>query len=231
MANPSVQDTTTFSAEELELLQQRQDRGQAAKAAQAEWLRNNAPVAPPCAPSETAAPPSPVVSSPMEAAPGAPGQGVKPVSEPPPTGASDATVQYVKDTMQMYASEACDNGNSTLGMVEYNEYVGNSDGEKRTVCIHWRLAYIGADQDFDWWRPITEVDKELHHGYNTYLYKGLPQHPIATPSENAIVTTNFKALKNNDFSNQCLIILYCGSRINIFLDAKKTLTRSPRTIL
>lgn len=102
---------------------------------------------------------------------------------------SDATVQYVKDTMQMYANEACDNGNTTSGMVEYHEYVGNSGGAERTVCIHWRLAYIGADQDFDWWQPITEADKELRHGYNTYLYKGLPQHPIATPSENAIATT------------------------------------------
>lgn len=74
-------------------------------------------------------------------------------------------------------------------MVEYDEYVGNSGGEERTVCLHWRLAYTGADEDYDWWQPVTQSDRELLHGYNTYLYEGLPQHPIATPSEEAIIAT------------------------------------------
>lgn len=99
---------------------------------------------------------------------------------------SDATVQYVRDTMQMYASEPCGNGNTTSGMVSYDEYTTDS-GETRTVCIHWRLAYTGASNDYEWWTPITDSDRALEHGHNTYLYSGIPQHPIATPYEESII--------------------------------------------
>src|SRR3989344_880706 len=99
---------------------------------------------------------------------------------------NDATVQYVRDTMQMYASVPCGNGGTTSGMVSYDEYTTDS-GETRTVCIHWRLAYIGAGDDYEWWAPATDSDRALEHGYNTYLYSGVPQHPIATPYEESIM--------------------------------------------
>ncbi|PIQ80062.1 MAG: hypothetical protein COV79_02545 [Parcubacteria group bacterium CG11_big_fil_rev_8_21_14_0_20_41_14] len=99
---------------------------------------------------------------------------------------SDATVQYVRDSMQMYASESCKNGNTTSGMVSYDEYTTDT-GETRTVCIHWRLAYIGAGDDYEWWAPVTDNDRALEHGHNTYLYSGVPQHPVATPYEESIM--------------------------------------------
>jgi len=99
---------------------------------------------------------------------------------------SDVTVQYVRDSMQMYASESCGNGNTTSGMVSYDEYTTDS-GETRAVCIHWRLAYTGSGEDYKWWNPVTESDRVLEHGYNTYLYSGVPQHPIATPYEESII--------------------------------------------
>lgn len=103
---------------------------------------------------------------------------------------SDTTVQYVRDTLKMYPDKSCNGQEGVIsGMVEYDSYVGNNGGEERTVCLHWRLAYTGADTDFDWWQPITEEDKAIAHGYNTYLYEGLPQHPIATPSVTAIEAT------------------------------------------
>jgi cell division protein YceG involved in septum cleavage len=99
---------------------------------------------------------------------------------------SDATVQYARDTMQMYARESCSDSNPAAGMVSYDEYTTDA-GETRTVCIHWRLAYTGAARNYEWWTPATQSDKELQHGYNTYLYASVPQHPIATPHEESII--------------------------------------------
>ncbi len=105
---------------------------------------------------------------------------------------SDATVQYVRDTMNNYASDPCLNevGDPIVeGMVEYT-YPTEGERPERNGCIHWRLVYNGSyENGYDWWVPVIEEDRQLQHGYNTYFYVGLPKHPIATPSREAIIAT------------------------------------------
>jgi UPF0755 protein len=38
----------------------------------------------------------------------------------------------------------------------------------------------------DWWKPIKPADKQIDSAYNTYMYIGLPPHPIDNPGTDAI---------------------------------------------
>jgi len=48
------------------------------------------------------------------------------------------------------------------------------------------LQYIRGNTKSGWWAPITVADKKIDSPYNTYKYAGLPPHPIANPSIDAI---------------------------------------------
>lgn len=48
------------------------------------------------------------------------------------------------------------------------------------------LQYARGDKGDGWWAPITVIDKQTDSPYNTYLYKGLPPHPISNPGLSAI---------------------------------------------
>jgi len=48
------------------------------------------------------------------------------------------------------------------------------------------VQYARGKTDSGWWAPIKPEDKEIDSPYNTYLYKGLPPHPIANPGLEAI---------------------------------------------
>jgi len=48
------------------------------------------------------------------------------------------------------------------------------------------VQYVRGDTGDGWWSPISVADKQIDSRYNTYLYKGLPPHPIANPGINAI---------------------------------------------
>ncbi|MDP2934781.1 MAG: endolytic transglycosylase MltG [bacterium] len=48
------------------------------------------------------------------------------------------------------------------------------------------LQYARGNTDNGWWAPIKVLDKQIDSPYNTYLYAGLPLHPICNPGINAI---------------------------------------------
>ncbi|MCR4328462.1 MAG: endolytic transglycosylase MltG [Patescibacteria group bacterium] len=53
------------------------------------------------------------------------------------------------------------------------------------------IQYARGDVGEGWWAPITVEDKQIDSPYNTYLYKGLPPHPIANPGIAAIEAVLF----------------------------------------
>ncbi len=72
------------------------------------------------------------------------------------------------------------------------------------------LQYARGDTGNGWWSPISIADKQIDSGYNTYLYKGLPPHPIANPGIDAIEavlnpteTKCFYYLHDNDRNIHC----------------------------
>ncbi|MCX6721256.1 MAG: endolytic transglycosylase MltG, partial [Candidatus Staskawiczbacteria bacterium] len=48
------------------------------------------------------------------------------------------------------------------------------------------LQYARGNTGNGWWAPITIADKKIDSLYNTYLYSGLPPHPICNPGINTI---------------------------------------------
>jgi len=48
------------------------------------------------------------------------------------------------------------------------------------------IQYARGKTDSGWWSPIKPEDKEIDSPYNTYMYKGIPPHPIANPGIDAI---------------------------------------------
>lgn len=47
------------------------------------------------------------------------------------------------------------------------------------------VQYARGKTDSGWWAPIRLEDKDIDSPYNTYMYKGIPPHPIANPGLDA----------------------------------------------
>ena len=111
----------------------------------------------------------------------------------------DATLQYVRDNELVFDDLCHSSGNK-------EQWPCDCEQEKDSCYIR-NGFYKGIE---NWWTPIKVSDKQIDSEYNTYLYKGLPPHPIANPGINAIdavlnptETNCFYYLHDNDRNIHC----------------------------
>jgi len=68
------------------------------------------------------------------------------------------------------------------------------------------VQYARGNTGDGWWAPIKVADKQIDSPYNTYLYKGLPPHPIANPGIDAIDAVL------NSTETECLFYLHDSNK-------------------
>jgi UPF0755 protein len=89
----------------------------------------------------------------------------------------DVTVQYARDTRLAYNNDPCEDPDG-YARDPKNDLFFNSK------LLQPSVEYIGIE---DWWTPIGGSDtRSIDSLYNTYLYAGLPPHPISNPGISAI---------------------------------------------
>jgi len=69
------------------------------------------------------------------------------------------------------------------------------------------IQYARGNTGNGWWAPISVADKKIDSPYNTYLYAGLPPHPICNPGIEAIAAVLSPA------KTDCLYYLHDSSRV------------------
>ena len=69
------------------------------------------------------------------------------------------------------------------------------------------LQYARGNTGAGWWAPITVADKQIDSPYNTYMYKGLPPHPISNPGLAAINAVL------NPTTTDCLYYIHDSNRV------------------
>jgi UPF0755 protein len=80
---------------------------------------------------------------------------------------------------------------------------------KMKLEVDATLQYARGNVGNGWWAPLTREDKKRDSPYNTYLYQGLPPHPIANPGKEAIEAALYPA------KTDCLFYLHdAGGRIH-----------------
>jgi len=62
----------------------------------------------------------------------------------------------------------------------------NRLNQNMALDVDATLQYVRGNKGAGWWAPITVADKKIDSPYNTYMHTGLPPHPIANPSLQAI---------------------------------------------
>jgi UPF0755 protein len=83
----------------------------------------------------------------------------------------------------------------------------NRLNQKMKLGVDATLQYIRGDKGNGWWAAISVADKKTDSPYNTYMYEGLPPHPISNPGIPAI-----EAVLNPTVTD-CLYYLHDKNRV------------------
>jgi UPF0755 protein len=107
----------------------------------------------------------------------------------------------------------------TLASIVQREAANNADtpliagilwnrlNQKMKLGVDATLQYIRGDKGNGWWAAISVADKKTDSPYNTYMYVGLPPHPISNPGIPAIEAVL------NPTKTDCLYYLHDKNRI------------------
>lgn len=107
----------------------------------------------------------------------------------------DATLQYVRDSELAFDDLCHSSRNKEQWQCDCKEESDN--------CYMRKGFYKGIE---NWWTPIKIIDKQINSEYNTYLYEGLPTHPICNPGIDAIDAVL------NPVETECLYYLHDSNR-------------------
>ena len=83
--------------------------------------------------------------------------------------------------------------------------IWNRLGQKMRLDIDSTVQYARGNTGKGWWAPITPLDEKIDSPYNTYLYNGLPPHPISNLGLDAI------SASLNPASTSCMYYLHDSS--------------------
>jgi len=84
--------------------------------------------------------------------------------------------------------------------------IWNRLDQNMKLQIDATVAYARGDTGVGWWAPIKHDDESIDSPYNTYMYKGLPPHPICNPGLDAI------SAAVNSASTKCVYYIHDSSR-------------------
>ncbi|HEX2792337.1 MAG TPA: endolytic transglycosylase MltG [Candidatus Paceibacterota bacterium] len=135
-----------------------------------------------------------------------------------------------------YAQEAAEKGlswNEVITMASLVEREAAKNDKPLVAGILWNRIDIGMALQVDagfqyirgeegnWWPAPRSEDKEIDSPFNTYMYPGLPPHPIASPSLSSIIavvepdaTDCIFYLHDSDGQIHCSET-YAGQRANV----------------
>lgn len=84
--------------------------------------------------------------------------------------------------------------------------IWNRLDKKMKLQIDATIQYIKGTSSGGWWMPVKHFDLSIDSPYNTYIYAGLPPHPIANPGIYAILAAIKPA------STTCLYYIHDSGR-------------------
>jgi UPF0755 protein len=127
------------------------------------------------------------------------------------------------DVFAPYADEAREKGmdwNDVLTLASLIDKEAAADDKELVAGILWNrvrrgmplqvdatLQYIRGNED-DWWPTPRSSDKYIDSPFNTYMYGGLPPHPINNPRESAV------AAALNPTPTDCLFYIHANQQIH-----------------